>query len=78
MCAMTHTPASNPLIGALNFVLLHVEGTTFAEWLAARRTAGDSYRTIAADLESLTDGHVAVSGESIRRYCLELGVEVAA
>lgn len=72
----TATP-TNPLLGALDYILEHVEEVSFAEWLTERRKT-DSYHTIAADLESLTDGKVSLSRESIRRYCLELGVEVAA
>lgn len=76
MCAVVHkTDTPNPFLSALDYVIDGIEGGTFAEWLAQRRAAGDSYRTIAGDLDHLTNGRIVVSREAIRRYCNELDIE---
>lgn len=44
-------------------------------FLAERRTAGRSYNRIAQDLQDL---NVIVSFETIRAWCLQLGIEAPA
>jgi hypothetical protein len=73
---LQHITGSTNLLRAIEALVWRTEETTFKDWLIAQRKRGASYHTIARDLETVTDGAVRLTGESIRRYCDELEVEV--
>lgn len=50
-------------------------GGTLERRLRKQREAGTAYKAIANDLQE--DG-IDVSGETVRKWCLELGIEKAA
>lgn len=41
------------------------------DWIETRRAAGLSWRAIAAELDDITAGQVAVTGESVRLWSAE-------
>lgn len=68
---MRNTPNGNHYLRAVAWIVERLTGDPFDKWLRERLTAGDSYRTIAKDLATLTDDVVDVSHESIRRWAQE-------
>lgn len=48
--------------------ILRTRGYNLADWIADRRDEGASFRTIAGDLEALTDGVVVASHQTIVRW----------
>jgi hypothetical protein len=68
---MRNTHSGNHYLRAVSWIVERLTGDPFDEWLNERLNAGDSYRTIARDLATLTDDVVDVTGESVRRWVLE-------
>lgn len=68
---MSHILASNHYLRAVNWIVERITGDDIEAWLGERIKAGDSYRTIARDLCTVTDGVVDVSAESVRRWVLD-------
>jgi hypothetical protein len=63
---------------AVAWIMERVTGDPFDRWLTERIAAGDSFRTIAKDIATLTDDVVDVSGEAVRRWVLEYETHEAA
>ena len=69
---MVQCMARTPLLRALVDRAL---GDGLCDFLQSRRDAGDSYRTIAAQLSD--DHKIDVTGETVRVWCRELGIAAA-
>lgn len=69
---------STNLMRATNELLRIKEDATLPEWLANQRKQGSSYSTIAIDLYTATGDTIRVTGETIRQYCVDLGIELEA
>ena len=69
---------STNLMRATNELLRIKEGLTLTEWLTEQRGHGSSYATISQDLYTATGDTIRVTGETIRQYCVDLGIDLEA
>jgi hypothetical protein len=75
---MRNTPQLTYYLRAVAWIMERVTGDPFDKWLTERIKAGDSFRTLAQDIATLTDDVVDVTGEAVRRWVLEYETRIAA